>query len=388
MNIDFTYQNPTRIHFGKSAMQHLPEELTQYGENVLLLYGRNSIKASGLYDTVISMLQKAGKKVVELAGIKSNPTYAQVQQGAALVREHNVDLILAVGGGSVIDCAKGISASAYCEGNPWERYWEREEPLANKVVAIGTILTMTGTASEMNSGSVITNDDKKLKLGRVFPLEIMSPRFSILNPEFTYTVPKYQMISGIFDIFSHLMEQYFGGDDDCVSDYLLEGDMLALISASRAALKNPQDYEARSNIMWCATMGLNKILAVSKKQDWEVHMIEHQLGAYTDCAHGIGLAIISVPYYRAIYKYGLHRFVRYAKNIWHVNPEGKTDEQVALEGIDRLNDFIAELGIPQTLREVGATEEMLPLIAESTIKGGGYHTVTTEEVLDILKACF
>jgi len=388
MNIDFTYQNPTRIHFGKSAMQYLPEELALYGKNVLLLYGRNSIKASGLYDAVMSDLQKAGKKVVELPGIKSNPTYAQVLQGAQLVREHQVDLILAVGGGSVIDCAKGISASAYCKQDPWTLYWEQQAPLANPVVPIGTILTMTGTASEMNGGSVITNDDKKLKLGRVFPLETMAPKFSILNPEFTYTVPQYQMISGIFDIFSHLMEQYFGGNDDCVSDYLLEGDMLALISAARAALKNPRDYEARSNIMWCATMGLNKILAVSKEQDWEVHMIEHQLGAYTDCAHGIGLAIISVPYYRAVYKYGLHRFVRYAKNIWHVNPEGKSDEQVALEGIDCLSKFIQELGIPQTLREVGATEEMLPLIAESTIKGGGYHVVTTEEVLEILKACF
>ncbi|MBR6333710.1 MAG: iron-containing alcohol dehydrogenase [Bacteroidales bacterium] len=388
MNIDFTYQNPTRIHFGKSAMQYLPEELALYGKNVLLLYGRNSIKASGLYDAVMSDLQKAGKKVVELPGIKSNPTYAQVLQGAQLVREHQVDLILAVGGGSVIDCAKGISASAYCKQDPWTLYWEQQAPLANPVVPIGTILTMTGTASEMNGGSVITNDDKKLKLGRVFPLETMAPKFSILNPEFTYTVPQYQMISGIFDIFSHLMEQYFGGNDDCVSDYLLEGDMLALISAARAALKNPRDYEARSNIMWCATMGLNKILAVSKEQDWEVHMIEHQLGAYTDCAHGIGLAIISVPYYRAVYKYGLHRFVRYAKNIWHVNPEGKSDEQVALEGIDCLSKFIQELGIPQTLREVGATEAMLPLIAESTIKGGGYHVVTTEEVLEILKACF
>lgn len=388
MNIDFTYQNPTRIHFGKSAMQYLPEELALYGKNVLLLYGRNSIKTSGLYDAVMSDLQKAGKKVVELSGIKSNPTYAQVLQGAQLVREHQVDLILAVGGGSVIDCAKGISASAYCKQDPWTLYWEQQAPLANPVVPIGTILTMTGTASEMNGGSVITNDDKKLKLGRVFPLETMAPKFSILNPEFTYTVPQYQMISGIFDIFSHLMEQYFGGNDDCVSDYLLEGDMLALISAARAALKNPRDYEARSNIMWCATMGLNKILAVSKEQDWEVHMIEHQLGAYTDCAHGIGLAIISVPYYRAVYKYGLHRFVRYAKNIWHVNPEGKSDEQVALEGIDCLSKFIQELGIPQTLREVGATEAMLPLIAESTIKGGGYHVVTTEEVLEILKACF
>ncbi|KWW31699.1 MAG: Fe-dependent oxidoreductase, alcohol dehydrogenase [bacterium P3] len=388
MNIDFTYENPTRIHFGRTAMQHLPEELNLYGRNILLVYGKNSIKASGLYDQVVEMLRTAGKEVHELSGINSNPRYSQVLEGARMVREHRIDLILAVGGGSVIDCCKAISAAAYCDGDPWERYWMHGDAVTGRITPIGTILTMTGTASEMNSGSVITNEERKIKQGRIFPMADFSPRFSILNPEFTYSVPRYQMVSGIFDIFSHLMEQYFGGDDDCVSDYLLEGDMRALISASRAALRDPYDYEARSNIMWCATMGLNKILAVSKIQDWEVHQIEHQLGAYTDCAHGIGLAIISVPYYRHIYRYGLHRFVRYARNIWDVNPDGKSDEQVALEGIDRLSGFIAELGIPQTLREVGATEEMLPLIAASANKTGGYHVPDTEEVLAILRDCF
>lgn len=388
MNIDFTYQNPTRIHFGKGAMKHLSDELKSFGQNVLLVYGKNSIKKIGLYDEVIRILKETDKNVVELSGINSNPRYSQLLEGARLVREHHIDLILAVGGGSVVDCSKGISVAAYCEGDPWTRYWENGEPVTHTIVPVASILTMTGTASEMNSGSVITNEDKKLKLGRVFPLEKVAPKFSILNPEFTYSVPKYQMVSGIFDIFSHLMEQYFSGDDDCVSDYLLEGDMLALISAARKAVQNPLDYEARSNIMWCATMGLNKILAVSKTQDWEVHMIEHQLGAYTDCAHGIGLAIISIPYYRFIYPFGLHRFVRYAQNVWHVDPTGKTDEQIALEGIQCLSDFIAELGIPQTLREVGATEDMLPLIAESTVKCGGYHVPTNEEIVDILKACF
>lgn len=388
MLYDFSFQNPTRIHFGRTALTHLPEELAKVGTNILLTYGKNSIKKMGLYDEVTRILKECGKHVVELPGINSNPRYSQVLEGSRLARENHVDLILAVGGGSVVDCSKGISVSAYCEGDPWTRYWENGEPVTNKIVPVASILTMTGTASEMNSGSVITNEDKKLKIGRVFPLADVTPIFSILNPEYTYSVPKYQMVSGIFDIFSHLMEQYFSGDDDCVSDYLLEGDMLALISAARKAVKDQNDYEARSNIMWCATMGLNKILALSKTQDWEVHMIEHQLGAYTDCAHGIGLAIISIPYYRHIYKYGLPRFVRYAQNIWKVDPKGKTDEQIALEGIQCLSDFIAEMGIPQTLREVGATEDMLPLIAESTIKCGGYHVPTTEEVLDILKNCF
>ncbi|MBO7625777.1 MAG: iron-containing alcohol dehydrogenase [Bacteroidales bacterium] len=388
MNIDFTYQNPTRIHFGKTAMSHLAEELAAYGPRVLLVYGKNSIKKTGLYDEVMKILAACGKQVAELSGINSNPRYTQVLEGARMVREHQAELILAVGGGSVVDCAKAISVSAWCEGDPWERYWEKGGKLANPVVPVGCILTMTGTASEMNSGSVITHEEKKLKMGRVFPLAEVTPKFSILNPEFTFTVPVYQMVSGIFDIFSHLMEQYFSGDDDCVSDYLLEGDMLALISAARKAVKDPMDYEARSNIMWCATMGLNKILALSKSQDWEVHMIEHQLGAYTDCAHGIGLAIISIPYYRHIYKYGLHRFVRFAQNVWKVRPEGKSDEEIALEGIQCLSDFIAEMGIPQRLRDVGATEEMLPLIAASAIKCGGYHVPDTAEVLEILKECY
>ena len=385
---DFTFCNPTKIYFGKKALSNLPAELKNYGPNILLVYGKNSIKKNGLYDQIIAMLNDAGKTVCELAGINSNPRYTQVEEGARLVREHNVDLILAVGGGSVIDCSKGISAAAYCEGDPWQRYWVNQEPVTNKTVPVASVLTMTGTASEMNSGSVITNETVKLKLGRVFDLETFSPRFSILNPEFTYTVPTIQMVSGIADIFSHLMEQYFGGTDDCTSDYLLEGVMLSLIHSARIAIVNPRDYEARSNIMWCATMGLNKILALSKEQDWEVHMIEHQLGAYTDCPHGIGLAIISPAYYRYIYQYGLPKFVRFAVNVWKVNPEGLTDEQIALEGISRLEQFFRELGIPSTLREVGATEEMLPLIANSTIPGGGYYKMQPDDILTVLKNCF
>lgn len=388
MLYDFSYQNPTRIHFGKKAIDKLAGELREYGKNILLVYGKASIKKIGLYDQVMNILQAEGKTVVELAGINANPRYTQLLEGARLVRKHNIDLILAVGGGSVIDCAKGIACAAYAEGDVWQRYYVNQEPVTNHVVPVGSILTMAGTGSEMNSGSVITNEAENLKIGRVYPLALVTPRFSILNPEYTYSVPKYQMISGIFDIFSHLMEQYFSGDDDCTSDYLIEGLMLSLISASRKAIVNQEDYEARSNIMWCATMGLNKILGLSKTQDWEVHMIEHQLGAYTDCAHGIGLAIISPAYYRYIYRDGLHKFVRYAKHIWGVEDKGQGDEAIALEGINRLEAFIAELGIPATLREVGATEEMLPLIANSTALGGGYKQLNAEDILAILKACY
>lgn len=387
MIYDFTYYNPTKIYFGKKSLENLEAELKNYGKNVLLVYGKNSIKKIGLYDEVIKTLKKCGKNVVELAGINANPRYSQVLEGARLVRENDVDLILAVGGGSVIDCSKAISVSAYAKGDPWKRYWIDFEPVDNKVVPVGSILTMTGTASEMNGGSVITNEDEKIKTGRVFDASVY-PKFSILNPEYTYSVPERQMVSGIFDIFSHLMEQYFSGDDDNTTDYVIEGVIKSLIKSARAAKKDPRNYEARSNIMWCATLGLNTVTGVSKTQDWEVHMIEHQLGAYTDCPHGLGLAVISVPYYRYIYKYGLDKFVRYAENVWGVDATGKTKEEVALQGIDKLAEFIKEMGIPTTLRELGATEEMLPLIAKTTVKGGGYKQMDESDILTVLKECY
>lgn len=387
MNLDFTYYNPTKIHFGKTALNNLRNELANYGENVLLVYGKNSVKKSGLYDTILDILDAADKKVVELSGIKSNPTYVQMMEGARLVRENKVDFILAVGGGSVIDCAKGISISAYCNGDPWQRYWMNFEEVDNQIVPVGCVLTMAGTGSEMNGGSVITNEAEMIKGGRTYPSNV-NPKFAILNPEYTYTVSKYQMASGIFDTMSHLMEQYFSGEDDNTTDYIIEGVLESLIRSARIALQNPQDYEARSNIMWCATMGLNKLTGLSKEQDWEVHMIEHQLGAYTDCAHGAGLAAISVPYYKNICSYGIDKFVRFSKKIWGVDTDNMTKEDAALAGIEKLSDFIKELGLPATLRELGTTEEMLTQIANSTVLGGGYKKLSSEDILNILKEAY
>ena len=387
MKYDFQFYNPTKIYFGKSAINNLEDELKNYGKNILFVYGKAAIKKIGLYDKVIEALKNTGKNIVELSGIKSNPTYNQMMEGARLVRENNIDLILAVGGGSVIDCAKAISVSAYCEGDPWQKYWIDFEPLSNKTVPVASILTMAGTASEMNAGSVITNEAQMIKEGRVFTPDV-NPKFSILNPEYTYSVPKIQMVSGVFDVMSHLMEQYFSGDDDNTSDYLLEGVMKSLISSTRVALDNPTNYEARSNIMWCATMALNKITGLSKQQDWQVHGIEHQIGAYTDCPHGVGLAIVSIPYYKHIYKYGLDKFVRFAVNIWNVETKDKSKDEIAIEGIEKMADFIKEMGIPTTLREIGATKEMLPKIADSIAPGGGYKKVDNKEMLQILKACY
>lgn len=388
MQLDFSYYNPTTIHFGKDSLAKLSDEIGQYGDTIMLVYGRNAIKTNGIYDQVIDILTAAGKRVVELSGVMPNPTYDKMMEGAKLVREENVSLILAVGGGSVIDCAKGISVSAYSDEDPFQKYWVEFQPVSNDVVPVASILTMVGTGSEMNGGSVITHDEMKYKAGRVFPANVY-PKFSILNPEYTYSVSTYQMVSGVFDTMSHLMEQYFSDKGVNTTDYLIESLLKSSIDNVRVALKDPQDYEARSNLMWNATLALNTLTGLSKTQDWQVHMIEHQLGAYTDCAHGMGLAAISIPYYRHIYNGGVEKFVRFATEIWGVSPEGKSADEIALEGIAALEAFTKECGIVTSLEELGATKEMLPKIAESTIiLGGGYKKLTNDEVLTILEECF
>lgn len=388
MQLDFSYYNPTTIHFGKDSLAKLKDELANYGDTVMLTYGRNAIKKNGLYDQVIAILKDAGKKVVELSGVMPNPTDSKLREGAQLVRDNDVSLILAVGGGSVIDCAKGISVSAYCEEDPFQKYWVEFKDVDNKIVPVASILTMVGTGSEMNGGSVITHEEMKYKAGRVFPANVY-PKFSILNPEYTFSVSEYQMVSGVFDTMSHLMEQYFSDKGVNTTDYIIEGLLKSSIDNVRVALKNPEDYEARSNLMWNATMALNTITGLSKTQDWQVHMIEHQLGAYTDCAHGMGLAAISMPYYRHIMEGGIDKFVRFATEIMNISAEDKTKEQIASEGIDALEQFAKECNIVTSLEELGATKEMLPKIAESTIiLGGGYKKLTTEEVQTILEECF
>lgn len=388
MLLDFTFYNPTKIYFGKDSLNNLKAELANYGDTVLLAYGKNAIKSIGLYDQVNAILKHAGKKVVELSGVMPNPTYAKLMEGAKLVKDNNVSLILAVGGGSVIDCAKGIAVSAYCEEDPFEKYWLRYENISNKTVPVASILTMVGTGSEMNGGSVITHEASKVKAGRVFPVEVY-PKFSILNPEYTFSVSQYQMVSGVFDTMSHLMEQYFSGNDNNTTDYIIESLLKSSIDNVGTALKNPEDYASRSNLMWNATLALNTVTGVSKAQDWQVHMIEHQLGAYTDCAHGMGLAAISLPYYRHIYPNGLDKFVRFAAEIWGVSTQDKTKEAVAEEGIDAMEKFLNECGMVTRLKELGATKEMLPKIAESTvIRGSGYKKLTRDEILHILDACF
>ncbi len=384
----FTYSNPTRLHFGQDSLNALSAELQQYGPTVLLSYGKQSIKRSGLYDKIISILRNAGKTIVEDPGVMPNPTVEKLAEGARLARENKVDLILAVGGGSVCDYAKGVSVSAYCTDNPWEKYYVRMEPVDNPVIPVGCVLTMAGTGSEMNGGSVITNHRTKRKIGRVFG-DSVYPRFSILNPELTLTLPPYQMAAGCFDIMSHILEQYPSGTDDNTSDYIAEGLMRSLIHSSRIAARNPQDYEARSNIMWTATWALNTLIAKGKTTDWMVHMMGQSVGAYTDATHGMTLSAVTLPYFRHILPYGLPKFKRFATAVWGVSAEGKTDQETALAGLDALKAWMQEIGLVLSLRELGVTPEMLDGIADGTflLRGGYKNDLTTAEIRSILEAC-
>lgn len=382
---DFTYSNPTKIYFGENSLDNLSTELKNYGKNVLLVYGGGSIKKNGIYDKVIDILKKCDKTIIEDAGVMPNPTVEKLYEGCKLAREGNVDLILAVGGGSVCDYAKAVSVSTYCNEDPWEKYYLRMEDVDNKIIPVGCILTMVGTGSEMNGGSVITNHEQKLKIGHVFGDNVF-PKFSILNPTFTYTLPKYQMIAGFYDIMSHILEQYFSGEDDNTSDYIMEGLLKSLIHSSKIAVNDPTNYEARSNIMWIATWALNTLVAKGKTTDWMVHMIGQSIGAYTDATHGMTLAAVSIPYYKYICPYGLNKFKRYAINVWDVSSEGKTDEQIANEGLECMEKYMRDLGLVMNISDLGVKEEMLEGIVEGTfIMNGGYKVLTKDEIITILK---
>lgn len=383
---NFSYCNPTKLYFGEGAVKFLNDELPKYGKNVVLIYGGGSIKKNGIYQTVIDILNQNGKAVTEIAGVMPNPTVDKLYEGVKIARDANADLLLAVGGGSVIDYAKAVSVSVNCNEDPWEKYYVRFEEPSCKTLPVGAVLTMVGTGSEMNAGSVITNPKAKLKIGKVFADENVMPKFSILDPTYTLTLPHYQMVSGIYDIFSHILEQYFSGTDDNTSDYIAEGLMRSVIHSSLIANKNMSDYEARSNIMWTATWALNTLIAKGKTTDWEVHMLGQAVGAYTDATHGMTLAAVSMAYYKHIMPYGLAKFKRFAEKVWGVDPAGKSDEEVANEGLAAMENWMKELGLVMNITDLGATPDMLEGLADATlIMDGGYKVLSREEVIDIFK---
>lgn len=382
---NFSYCNPTKLYFGEDALNKLSTELKKYGNNVALVYGGGSIKKNGIYDAVSGILKSEGKTVTEIAGVMPNPTIHKLYEGVDAARQNKVDFILAVGGGSVVDYAKALSVSIHCEDDPWEKYYARFEEPDCEIVPVGAVLTMAGTGSEMNAGAVITYPEKKLKIGHVFANENIMPKFSILNPRFTMSLPKYQMAAGIYDIFNHICEQYFSGEDDNTSDYISEGLMKSVVYSSRIALKDMEDYEARSNIMWSATWGLNTLVSKGKSTDWMVHMLGQSVGACSNATHGMTLSAVSMPYYRFIMPYGVKKFARFAVNVWDVRTEGKTDIQVAEEGLAAMEAWMKELGLAMNLSEVGVTPDMIEDIVNGTlIMEGGYNVLSKEEVREVL----
>jgi len=383
---NFEYCNPTKLYFGDESLKYLNAELPKYGSNVVLVYGSGSIKKNGIYDEVVQILKANGKSISEIAGVMPNPTLEKLYEGIGIARKANADLILAVGGGSVCDYSKAVSVSVNCDEDPWEKYYLKFEEPTCEIIPVGCVLTMVGTGSEMNAGAVITNHGQKLKIGHVFADEKIMPRFSILNPKYTLTLPHYQMVAGIYDIFNHICEQYFSGEDDNTSDYISEALMKSVIHSSRIANRNNQDYEARSNIMWTATWALNTLVAKGKSTDWMVHMLGQAVGAVTDATHGMTLSAVSLPYYRFIMDAGLAKFVRFAENVWGINAKGKGDKEIALAGLDAMEQWMRELGLAMSLSELGATDDMLEDIVNGTlIMEGGYKILTKDEVREIIK---
>lgn len=382
---NFIYENTTKVYFGKGGVrEYLCCLLKNIGDTVMLAYGGGSVKKNGVYDEVTGILQKAGKTIVEFSGIMSNPTYAKVQEGAELVRENHVDFILAVGGGSVIDCCKIVSAQAKLSEDIWEMETvKRNYP--SDFVPMGAIVTAAGTGSEMNNGAVITNEDKKIKCG----LMGAQAQFVFLDPSYTMSVPFKQVISGAFDTFSHAMETYFGKPDvNNLSDDINEAVMRSIIRNIRILLTDRENYDARSELMWASSMAENGILKIGKTTDFQCHQIEHQLGAYTDCNHGQGLAVIHPVLYRHIYKDGVKRFARFAENVWGIRDK-KTAEKTALAGVEALAAFIEEIGLPVSFTQMGIPADTdFRAVADSTnITAGCCKKLTHDEIYDILQEC-
>lgn len=387
---NFVFENSTKVYFGEGCVKEYLSSLAEkHGKRVLLAYGGGSVKKNGIYDEVTSILKDAGKEIIEFSGIMSNPTYAKVLEGAKLAREGHADWILGIGGGSVMDCCKAVSMAAVSDKDIWDEYWAKPGIIDFQPMPLGVIVTVAGTGSECNGGAVITNEKLKIKTGRDYPK--CNAEFALMDPTYTYSVPVKQIASGGFDILSHIMETYFSEpNEDNVSDDISEALMRSVIRNLRTALKDQKDYTARSNLFWDSTMAENRLIKLGKKCDFECHQMEHQLGAYTNCNHGCGLAVIHPVYYRHVYKNGLAKFVRFAENVWQIPRQGKSDEELAEAGIDALADFIREIGLPVSLRELGIDEKTdLKEIADScNLSPGSYKKMTHEEILDIFRECF
>ena len=382
----FTYSYPVKAYFGENAASdNLPNELAKVGPNILLAYGGGSVKKNGIYDELLGLLKGSGKIVTEFSGIMSNPTYEKVREGAKLARENDIDFILAVGGGSVIDCCKIVSAQTKLDKDIWElEYTDHKQP--TEFIPMGAVVTAFGTGAEMNNGAVITNEEKMLKSA----LWGAFYSFAILDPAYTMTMPMKQVISGAFDSLSHSMETYMGSPREVnLSDEINEATQRNIIRNIRATLKDPQDIQARSELIWAAAMAENGILKIGKVTDFQCHMLEHQLGAYTDCNHGQGLAVLHPVLYKHMMPEANQQFARMATEVWGIDPLGKTEAELAADFVDALADFIREIGLPTTFSEMDIPADTdYKAIADSTVLTGGCaKKFTKEELLEVLLKC-
>lgn len=380
----FEFYNPTKIIFGENSINKLNELIRPFGKNIMITYGGGSIKKNGIYNSVIDILKSENKNIFELSGITPNPKLDKVYEGIKLCKENNIDFILAIGGGSVIDCSKAIAVGSKTDKDVWEAFYKNKE-VCEDAIPLGTILTISATGSEMNKGSVITNWETHEKLS--YKTDYMFPKFSILDPTYTYSLPREQIVYGSVDILAHVFEQYFSYPDESnVSDDLAEGIMKTVIENLEIALENPTDYNARSNLMWASTMALNDIIRMGKEQDWNSHSIGHILSGLYDIPHGATLAVIFPNWMKHVYKNAPNKFKRYAINIWNINPADKSDEEIALEGINRTREYFSKIGAPVTLKEVNVPKEDIDKIAEMfKFDGkGSYMKLYKEDVREIL----
>jgi hypothetical protein len=365
--LDFTFHNATKIIFGRDTEKLVGQEISRYGKRVLLHYGGGSIKKTGLYDRVVESLKESGVEIFELGGVMPNPRLSLVREGIKLCRKNNVDAILAVGGGSVIDSAKAIGIGVPYGGDVWDFYSKGKK--VEEMLPLGVVLTIPAAGSESSGGSVITNEDGWYK--RATNSVAMRAKFAIMNPELTFTLPAYQTAVGAVDIMSHVMERYFTNVKNVdFTDRLCEATLRTMIRNTPIAIKEPENYDARAEIMWAGTIAHNDLLSTGRMGDWATHGMEHELSAIYDIAHGGGLAIMWAPWMTYVYKHDVERFAQFAYRVWDVEPDFRNQEKVALEGIKRLKEFFASLGIPVTLTGAGIPEDKFDEMARKATEEG------------------
>ena len=382
---DFSYYNPVRIHCGKNAMFALPAELERFGKRVLLVYGGGSIRKTGLYDRILSILREAGKTVFELSGVMPNPRTEKVYEGIQICKTEQIDLLLAVGGGSVIDCAKAIALGARTDRDFWQTFFKDWEA-AEDAVPLGVVLTIPATGSECNCSSVITNVETHEK--NSYDSALAFPQFTISDPTLTYTLGKRQMVNGIVDTISHIYELYISPPDGLwLTDALAEAALRTEIQAARTAIHEPENYEARANLMWISSFALCGMLRNGKETDWASHCIEHPISALFDVAHGAGLAVVHPAYLDHICLSALPRLRRLAVEVWGVCPDEKSDVEIARAGILCTREFFRELGAPETLSQLGVPESAIAQVADLTdLSCFGYQKLAREDVIAILRS--